>query len=399
MSPQLVLVDVEEQVWRIGFKPEPWGWSGWEWAGTDGRFGGRWDDSQGNFRTVYAGSTLLACLLEVLAGFRPEPTLVLDLDGIEEDEEDAEHYPTSRPGELPYSGLEPRLAASATLTGTFCAVTAAESIAALHPRFVAMARMLSLHDFDAAALKNGKPRELTQSIATHLHAATDVTGVTFESRHGDDLVLWAVFERADDPSVSPALTALEHHQLTPEHPDLLEAFRLLGLTWEGRSDDNHPEETATPEADMPLAIVETDGREVWSEKTVDGELSPTTAWGAACLFWQALDDPVENRPALELLSYNPADWGDYIEVADMIASRSITGAVHDNPDRDDIRYVKFIEFSGSGAAVAFAPVPLDDVMVLTLVQPDGDAWWRVWGICQNRFPETAEIMGSSDASR
>ena len=67
-GPQLTVVDAAEQVWRVGFKPEPWAWSGWEWAGADGRFHGRWDDRQGNFRTIYAGSTLLACLLEVLAG-------------------------------------------------------------------------------------------------------------------------------------------------------------------------------------------------------------------------------------------------------------------------------------------------------------------------------------------
>ena len=55
-------------VWRVGFAPEAWGWCpGWEWAAEDRRFHGRWDDSLGNFRTVYSGDSLLACLLEVLA--------------------------------------------------------------------------------------------------------------------------------------------------------------------------------------------------------------------------------------------------------------------------------------------------------------------------------------------
>ncbi|QCC76062.1 hypothetical protein E2C04_00575 [Nocardioides daphniae] len=176
---QLVVVDAAEQVWRVGFKPEPWAWSGWEWAGADGRFHGRWDDRQGNFRTIYAGSTLLACLLEVLAGFRPDPTLALELDDIEEDDEDAAMHPTARAGEISYSWLEPRSAASATLTGRFCAVTAAESIAALRPQFVALAHRRNLHDFDAAALKDGRPRALTQSVATYLHATTELDGVTF----------------------------------------------------------------------------------------------------------------------------------------------------------------------------------------------------------------------------
>lgn len=230
-EPQLVVVDANETVWRVGFKPEPWAWSGWEWAGSDGRFDGRWDDSQGNFRTVYAGSTLLACLIEVLAGFRPDPTLAVGMDNIVEDDEDAAIRPTVLAGEISYSWLEPRSAASASITGRFCAVTAAESIAALRDQFVALAHLLGLHDFDAAALKDARARALTQSVATHLHAATDLDGVTFASRHGDDLALWAVFERAGDPSISHTLDAIEHHSLSPENPDLQMALDMLGLAW------------------------------------------------------------------------------------------------------------------------------------------------------------------------
>src|SRR5690606_38213958 len=158
---RLVVVEVDEQVWRVGFAPEPWAWSGWEWAGPDNRFGGRWDDRDGNFRTVYAGSTLLACLLEVLAGFRPDATLQLDLADVVEDEEDATRFPPLAPGQVPSSWLEPRVAARAAVRGRFCAVTAAESVAALRPQFVALAHRLNLHDFDAAALKAGRPRALT----------------------------------------------------------------------------------------------------------------------------------------------------------------------------------------------------------------------------------------------
>ncbi|GAA3667026.1 hypothetical protein GCM10022237_28760 [Nocardioides ginsengisoli] len=231
-GPRLVVVEAAEEVWRVGFRPEPWAWSGWEWAGADGRFHGRWDDRQGNFRTVYAGSSLLACLLEALAGFRPDPTLAADLEDVVEDDEDAAMHPTARAGEIPYAWLEPRSAATAVLTGRFCSVTAAETIAALRPQFVALAHRLSLHDFDAAALKDGRPRELTQAVATHLHATTELDGITFASRHGDNLTLWAVFERgADDAAVSPTLSRIEHHALSPEHPDVEHALRILGLSW------------------------------------------------------------------------------------------------------------------------------------------------------------------------
>lgn len=99
------------------------------------------------------------------------------------------------------------------------------------PQFVALAHLLNLHDLDAAALRDGRPRMLTQSVATYLHAATQLHGVTFASRLGDDLTLWAIFERAQDHAISPTLDAIEHHPLSPEHPDLQEAFRILGLTW------------------------------------------------------------------------------------------------------------------------------------------------------------------------
>ncbi|GAB2460329.1 hypothetical protein GCM10027062_44930 [Nocardioides hungaricus] len=43
------------EVWRVGRRLDPWEWVGWEWA-TDGRFGGRWDDRDGSFRTPHVES-------------------------------------------------------------------------------------------------------------------------------------------------------------------------------------------------------------------------------------------------------------------------------------------------------------------------------------------------------
>ncbi|MFE4835543.1 RES domain-containing protein [Arthrobacter sp. NPDC056691] len=97
---ELAIIPAAGTVWRIGFRPDPWAWSGWEWA-TDGRFPGRWDDLHGNFRTVYAGSSLRACLLEVLAGFRRDARLAIEPDEIVEDAEDAVLYPTLASGQVP----------------------------------------------------------------------------------------------------------------------------------------------------------------------------------------------------------------------------------------------------------------------------------------------------------
>lgn len=95
-------------VYRVGYLPEPWNWTPWEYA-DNGRFDGRWDDPEGVWRTLYVGSSPLACYLEVLARFRPDPSLAADLAAIGEDEE----YPTLAAGELPMSWCDGRVAVKA----------------------------------------------------------------------------------------------------------------------------------------------------------------------------------------------------------------------------------------------------------------------------------------------
>ncbi len=236
-TPRLATATGSTEVWRVGYRPEPWAWPSWQYA-TDGRFPGRWDDADGNFRTIYAGNQLLSCLLEVLACFRPDPDLAAQLtDIVEYDNDDNENdgdagaYPTIQVGAVPRSWLEPRTAASARLNGTYAAVTNAESVAFLRPVFLTRSYELGLDDLDTAALKNARPRTLTQQVATYIYESTELDGVQFLSRHGDDHTLWAIFERPDDPDISPHLHDLVHHDLTPDMPQILEAFRIHHLDW------------------------------------------------------------------------------------------------------------------------------------------------------------------------
>jgi hypothetical protein len=232
ISAELTAAEAAGRVWRVGFSPEPWAWSGWEWS-TDGRFPGRWDDLHGNFRTIYAGSSLLACLLEVLAHFRKDARLSLELDEIVEEDEDKVLHPTIAPGQVPREWLEVRTAASAELSGRYCAVTASGSVAALYQHFIGLALSLGLADFDAAALKDARPRRLTQAVAAWLYEMTDFDGVTFASRHGDDLQLWAIFERPGDPPITPKIQDVTlEESLQHDSPEIRNAFRLLGLQWE-----------------------------------------------------------------------------------------------------------------------------------------------------------------------
>lgn len=380
MPPQLEFVEPAQLiVYRVGFLPNPWAWSDWSWS-VDGRFDGRWDDPAGNFRTVYAGSTLLGCLLEVLACFRPDPVLAAELGDIDEDDQDAETHPTATAGTVPHGWADKRRVGVAELTGRFCGVTSAATIAALRPHFISAALSRGLQDFDAAALKDGRPRALTQAVARHLHDNSDVDGVTFASRLGDEVTLWAIFERAGDPIVSSTLADAEYHRLASDHPDLERALDLLGLTW--------ADEAPPP---MPLPIEELAFDEVWQRHTTDGDPDPTTPWGAACIWWQGLAKPSEYQNALQVMSYNPAAWGDYSQAAEAIADLSVLTKVEDNSERDDIKYVRFIEYSGAAAGRVFAEAPLTDVWVVTLVKRPGDDWWRVWGLSHNYFPTAEDV--------
>jgi hypothetical protein len=226
----LTTINASQTVWRVGFSPDTWAWSGWQYA-TDGRFPGRWDDVDGNFRTIYAGSSLLACLLEVLATFRKDAHLAAEFEDIAEDDLDRDSHPTIAPGLVPWHWLDSRRIATGTLTGTFCAVTASGTMSSLYSHFIGLALSLGLLDFDAAALKDSRPRRLTQSVATWLYENTDIDGVSFNSRHGDDLTLWAIFERPQDGSVTACITEAEHHSFTGAEPELMHASRLLDLHW------------------------------------------------------------------------------------------------------------------------------------------------------------------------
>ena len=222
-----------QEIWRVGRKPDPWKWVDWQWA-TDGRFSGRWDDAQGQFRTLHAATTLLGCLLEVLAHLRPNRGVGGEVEAVSAVGNDEDQFPTRRAGEIDPTWLEVRCAASGTLWGRFCAVTTSTSLASLRTPFLAQALDLGLDDLDAAALKAPTTRPLTQAIATHIHQMQDFDGVRFASRHGDDLEMWAIFERPtegrDVPS-PPQVTEQTVVRLDRNDPALVKALRMFHLRW------------------------------------------------------------------------------------------------------------------------------------------------------------------------
>jgi hypothetical protein len=145
----------------------------------------------------------------------------------------------------------------------------------------------------------------------------------------------------------------------------------------------------TPGDPLPLAQVSDEDVEegVYSQR----EVTPGNAWGAAHLFWQALDDPAHYATALKNLSAEPGEWGDYSEASALLKDLSIMSEVETPPTRTDVAHVKFIELAGEASAQAFAEAPLDDVWVLTLVKPSGSDWWLVWSLDHNAFPDESVV--------
>ncbi len=234
-APSISVVDAAgRSVWRVGRAPDPCAWTDRQYAGHQ-----RWDDADGNFRTVYAGGSLYGCYVEVLAYSRPdiEPDGSDLLAGITEDPEDAVEFPVPTAGSIPRDWIGGRMVTTAGLTGPYADVRSADTIAALRPDFLRLALRLGYPDFDAAALKSANPRELTQRVASSLYALTDdrsstiLDGVRFASRHGDDLTMWGVFERPGDEPASQHLTRMTSRLVDIDEPDLRRAMNLHRLTW------------------------------------------------------------------------------------------------------------------------------------------------------------------------
>lgn len=231
-APQPVTAVPPEVVWHVGRRPDPWAWVPWQYAGNQ-----RWDDRMSKFRTVYAASTRFGCFVEVLAHFRPDPALADEMAAITVDEEDAELHPTFPAGEIDQDWVDKRAVSSAAMDGVFCDVTAAQTIATLRPFMLGLTRGLGLPDFDSATLKLGQPRALTQHVASRVYRLPSgvddelFAGVRFASRHGDELEMWALFERPHDVPHSRRLTILTETAISAYDEELRDAMRLHGLAW------------------------------------------------------------------------------------------------------------------------------------------------------------------------
>lgn len=219
---------VERRVHRVAHGPDPWVWTPWQYA----PFGGRWDDPDSQYRVLYLGASRYGCYLEVLAQFRPDPKVLALYEALAPDDAD-QGYPTVPQGVVPAEWLDGRIVGSAAMIGMFVPVGTADVLAWLRRHVAGLLIAHRIPDLDGAAIRSAD-RAFTQDLSRWLYAWSGhggpFDGVEFESRHGNRLEMWAVFERDGDAETSHLLTDTRHGPINRDDRDLQRALAVHGLT-------------------------------------------------------------------------------------------------------------------------------------------------------------------------
>jgi RES domain len=203
-------------LFRLGRKPDPWAPPDWSRAQPDGTFGNRFDDPQGNYRVIYAATQRISCFVETLARFRPDLSLIAELQTISGEDD---YVPL---GIVPTDWCEPRLIGAAPITGSYADIYAASWVSHLRHALASDCIALGIKDLDDSVLQRGEPRRLTQLASLTVNGA-GFDGIYYRSRYGHDLENWAIFEPF--PIGSPEVAI----GVQPNDVDLQEACRLLEL--------------------------------------------------------------------------------------------------------------------------------------------------------------------------
>ncbi len=131
---------------------------------------------------------------------------------------------------MPAEWVEQRCVGRRALVGDYADVGHHELLAELRTVLAARVVHHGLHDFDAATLRLSAPRAFTQEIARYVFDQTAAgqrrwNGLTYLSKHGDDLRNWAAFEPAT-PEV------IDVTDFSRDDSDLVNALALHGLILE-----------------------------------------------------------------------------------------------------------------------------------------------------------------------
>ncbi len=228
-TSELHAISPDGPLYRLARRPDPWAWPDWANVGSDGTFGNRWDDPRGVYRVLYASSSRLGALMEVLARFRPDPQVLEVLKEIEDG--DAPLF--EPPGELDVAWLRNRCLGVAQAEGEFVDVGHSQSLARLREALASRIVHHGLDDLDAAAVRLSAPRRFTQEISRYVYDRSTpegrrrFAGISYRSRLGDEFRNWAIFESPG--SAFPWTRAPETSEIEADDRDLCRALELLGV--------------------------------------------------------------------------------------------------------------------------------------------------------------------------
>ncbi len=204
-----------DPIYRLGRRPDAWQPPEWFLAHSDGTFGNRFDDPQSYYRVIYASSQRLACFIETLARFRPDLSLLVELDAIEGEDDFVAM------GTLPRDWLAMRTMGSAMVDGIFADIYGVAWVSQLRRTLATEALRLGMKDIDLSSLERAEPRRLTQ-LASRQAYSLNFAGIFYRSRYGQTLENWALFEPF-------SLEQAASEEFSEGDPDLLEALRLHGI--------------------------------------------------------------------------------------------------------------------------------------------------------------------------
>ena len=223
-DPSLPFVTCDSPLHRIGRKPDAWRPPDWAYVNDDKTFGNRFDDPEGYFRVLYASSTRLGCFIETLARFRKAPASTDLAQSLHEISNATSDF--TAPNTLPGSWLSKRVMGfAARIGGKYAPIYSAEWLSYLRRKFERELISSGLvepgkADFDLHLLMS-QNRSLTQRAANVIYRM-GYNGVCYQSRHGTDLMNWALFEPFQ-------IDQIENSSLGLADQDLMEAVKRLDL--------------------------------------------------------------------------------------------------------------------------------------------------------------------------
>lgn len=174
---------------------------------------------------LYASTERVATFVECLACYRPDIEVIAELQAIVG--EDGDEEPPAA-GVVPAEWADQRCVGRGALVGHYAGVGHHESLVELRAALAARVVHHGLHDLDGAALRLTAPRAFTQEVSRYVFGQSATgerrwNGLSYLSKHGDDLQNWAIFE----PAAPEVLNVAEFDRYDP---DLAAALALHRLT-------------------------------------------------------------------------------------------------------------------------------------------------------------------------